>query len=316
MITVHFSNYKSFLDLHVESILGYCDDRKTKFRKSKLDLLVKNHFGKIVDDFKALIRASPEELRQIKLLFDSFSNNKKNEIKKQLGLKSLYNYFVQNKGHFNTNGAGIDYNSTYLASKLNAFTCPYCNENYTYSFHYEDEDHKLRRTYDWDHIYPKMHYPFLAISFFNLVPSCKVCNLIKSDKNKEYYNPHLPFNMDDFYFFDIDPIGAGFITDITKIKLNLVLKTSQYKKEVKETIAVIGLLERYNCHKDLLKHILNKKRIYTAEYITKLFTQVPGLTTLSVSDARTMLFGIYFNYSEYYKAPFSKLTNDILNSKY
>lgn len=57
--------------------------------------------------------------------------------------------------------------------------CPYCNADSVYSSFFWGEDEEAG---DWsiqselDHFMPKNRYPFLAISLYNLVPSCRRCN--------------------------------------------------------------------------------------------------------------------------------------------
>lgn len=63
----------------------------------------------------------------------------------------------------------------WLMEQLNVRTCPYCNRNYT-TF---TATKKMRP--DFDHYYPQSIFPYFALSFFNLIPSCSFCNRKKSD---------------------------------------------------------------------------------------------------------------------------------------
>lgn len=311
MISIHYSNYKSFFDIHSESILEYCTKTAKKYRTSKIDLLVTKYFSTIINDFKDLIEANPDKLKEIKLHFDSLSKVDKKDIKENFSLITLYDYFT-NKGYENTK-QNITYSSRYLAEKLDVFTCPYCNENFTYSFTYKRGVTPVRRTFEWDHIYSKTDYPFLAISFYNLVPCCKVCNHIKSAQNQNYFNPHLNVNINDSYFFLLNPTGAGFIADNSKFELNLVLVKTKYKDEFKDSMTTIGLVDRYRSHKEIIKDILNKQRMYPLGYIKSISNQMALANSPSLSQLRSTLYGTNFNHQYYYKRPFSKLTFDILN---
>ena len=313
MISVHYSNYKSFLDIHSESILEYCNTTAVKYRTKKLDALVKKHFVSLVSDFESLLKASPEKLYEIKTYFDTLTLAEREIIKEDFNLKTLYNYFIQ--GIYDNKKLSIKYSSSYLADNLNIFTCPYCNENFTYSFRYKAGVNPVRRTFDWDHIYSKTDYPFLAISFFNLIPCCKVCNFIKLDQNIDFFNPHLNINVNNSYFFLLNSTGAGFITDTSKLELNLVLTKSKYKEEFKNSISTIGLLDRYRTHKEIIKDILNKQRMYPLSYISAISNKIPLTDKPILSQLRATLYGNNFNHQYYYKRPFSKLTFDILNYK-
>lgn len=314
MVSVHYSNYKSYLDTHCESVLGYCDEKKRIFKKSRLDAEVLKHFGRVIPDFNALLRATPEKLKEIKDHFKALSSSDQNAVKKNLDVRTLYGYFVKNENYFNNTAKGINYHSRYLSSNIEIFTCPYCNEHYTYAFKYIRHGNTIRRSYDWDHIYSKDDYPFFAISFFNLVPSCKVCNQIKLNQDADYYNPHLSINVDDVYFYDLDPVDPGFISDPKKINLQIIYRDVSNKDSFRDSISVVALWERYSLHKALISDILNKKRIYTSTYLMALKAQIPFLNSVDILEIKKTIYGTTFDNKEYYKRPFSKLTNDILRS--
>ncbi|MGX6961113.1 hypothetical protein [Vagococcus xieshaowenii] len=56
---------------------------------------------------------------------------------------------------------------------LGISVCPYCNSQYIYTYQNKNKG-KIRA--ELDHCFPKVHHPFLAVSLFNLVPSCSQCN--------------------------------------------------------------------------------------------------------------------------------------------
>ncbi len=64
----------------------------------------------------------------------------------------------------------------WLQSQLCVRVCPYCNRIYTTTLY-----GKKRIRPDFDHFYPQSRYPYLAVSLFNLIPSCNICNKAKSD---------------------------------------------------------------------------------------------------------------------------------------
>lgn len=79
----------------------------------------------------------------------------------------------------------------WLADSLQVTVCPYCNRHYTFTV---DSTWKIRPQFD--HFYPKSAYPYLALSFYNLIPCCPVCNHIKREKRIEQ-NPYISgFNND------------------------------------------------------------------------------------------------------------------------
>ncbi|HKG07649.1 MAG TPA: hypothetical protein VKB19_14360, partial [Pedobacter sp.] len=70
-----------------------------------------------------------------------------------------------------------------LAEKLDIQTCIYCNRLYTHTIITDKRDFIARATFD--HWFPKGTYPLLALSFYNLIPSCNVCN--SSIKGSDIY---------------------------------------------------------------------------------------------------------------------------------
>lgn len=64
----------------------------------------------------------------------------------------------------------------WLQRQLGVKVCPYCNRMYTTTLFGEN---KIRP--DFDHFYPKSKYPYLAVSLFNLIPSCSMCNKKKGN---------------------------------------------------------------------------------------------------------------------------------------
>lgn len=64
-----------------------------------------------------------------------------------------------------------------LARNIDLNTCVYCNRNYTSTVE------KITRP-QFDHYFSQTQHPLLALSFFNLIPSCAICNSnIKGKKN-------------------------------------------------------------------------------------------------------------------------------------
>lgn len=85
-----------------------------------------------------------------------------------------------------------------ILSSLHIKCCPYCNRQYITLWY--DKDNKEHPTADLDHFYPKSIYPLFALSLFNFVPSCQICNLrMKGSKSREILYPYEE-DMDEFSF--------------------------------------------------------------------------------------------------------------------
>lgn len=76
----------------------------------------------------------------------------------------------------------------YLLCKTSPYKiCPYCNQNFAFTL--AAVDGEFRPTLD--HFYPKAQYPFLALSLYNLVPSCYTCNSNLKGTADFFINAHL-----------------------------------------------------------------------------------------------------------------------------
>ena len=89
-----------------------------------------------------------------------------------------------------------------LLSLMGIQVCPYCQRNYISSF---EENNDKRTTADLDHFYPKSFYPFLALSLYNFIPSCQICNS-RFKGSKDTYNSVYPYEE------SFDDLGAKFKT--------------------------------------------------------------------------------------------------------
>src|ERR1700694_241223 len=125
----------------------------------------------ITANLKRILTSKPDDLNRV---YNEFVNyfiavGVGKMLKKNVnrGLTSVFNYkwFTRTYASYY---CGYD-----LATKLNVKTCPYCNRNYTVTV----ADGKSRVTRpDFDHFFPHKQFPLLALSFYNLIPSCLVCN--------------------------------------------------------------------------------------------------------------------------------------------
>ncbi|SAL51078.1 hypothetical protein AWB71_02809 [Caballeronia peredens] len=74
-----------------------------------------------------------------------------------------------------------------LCEKAKRIICPYCNQ--AFAFTVVGTSTSFRPTLD--HFFPKADYPYLALSLYNLVPSCYVCNSSLKGKKNFFVEHHL-----------------------------------------------------------------------------------------------------------------------------
>lgn len=95
-------------------------------------------------------------------------------------LEQVFNYekFISKYGKWNAYA---------LCKKSKTRICPYCN--HAYAFTIKSKNGSFRPTLD--HFFYKDKYPHLALTLYNLVPSCSSCNSSLKGKKDFFKIPHL-----------------------------------------------------------------------------------------------------------------------------
>jgi len=190
-----------------------------------------------------------------------------------------------------------------LVESLNLKTCHYCNRNYI-SYLRKDVNGKKQTRPELDHFYPKAIYPFLACSFYNLIPSCSTCNHMKSDDdsyNKEIKSPY-EIDIKDFVFSyslnNLDISNNKFQNDES---INIT-----FDKKIEANEECFQLEKLYKKHRDIVLELLIKKAYYPKSYLNEL----AGFG-FSKDEVYRYLLGNYQKDEDLHKRPLSKLIKDI-----
>lgn len=207
-----------------------------------------------------------------------------------------------------------EYDRYTFVTKHNLKTCPYCNMGYILiSERNKKKENGLRP--EIDHFFPKSEYPYLAMSFYNLIPSCKVCNHTKG--NKDTYKDELlsPYEIDESTFkMTYRPKNMNFL-QVEKRKYNtnnfeIEIKDKNNKKDdedKKDSNDYFKLDKLYAQHKDVVLELLVKRTIYSKSYIAELKKNFH----LTDDEIYRFLFCNYKDGEEFSKRPLSKLIKDI-----
>ena len=239
------------------------------------------------------------------------------DFKKLLEIKNKYGKKNDNKikSFFNYDKTKIN-NSSPLISKLQpkiskffeenveVHTCYYCNIDFINTFKNQGE---TKNAFTLDHVLEKADYPFFALSLYNLVPSCYVCNSKVKDSKIPFDN-FSPTNKN--FDFDEKVKFKSFITNE-----NLQIENEQdfnmklienYSNKYDKYIESLNLNSRYDYHKYKVLEMINKRRDYPDSRIKELSV----LTQKTEEDVKQDLFGTYLH-NDLHKKPFSKLIKDI-----
>ncbi len=276
-----------------------------KGHKSYTSIKYKRNFDDVVDKY---IKSLENEINPI--------------IKK---IEDLFNYDDFVRGY-------NEWGAYEFVDKLNIGVCPYCNRSFTTT--YRSEHGRTRP--ELDHFYIKSIYPYLALTLYNLIPSCHICNSnLKGDKDFVDYKPIYPYIEEfgeevnfktDFYTekdlimiendkqikeiqrYDISYLSGNSFN--FKIELEIKNPHSEKGKKIKNSKDTFKLEELYNFHKDYIKELIKKAIIYNESRIKELFTQHKDLFS-SREEVLQMVVSNYINNEDLGKRPLAKLTKDI-----
>lgn len=207
------------------------------------------------------------------------------------------------------------------AEKLGVTVCPYCNRSYIFTVKKDARNGKARPQYD--HFFPKSIYPYRALSMYNLIPSCAVCNGGKSnvdsfkDQKVQYLNPYVE-GYGTKTFLQITPKKkkdrirgcVGLAEEYTVKPKSAPDVDKDAAKRIQDTWDLLKLGPLYEKHSDYIRNILQAKQIYTEEYLDQLMKSFPG----AFDDMDDLKDVVYFNYldeEDWGKRILAKLTHDL-----
>lgn len=271
-----------FLDTYIDSIA--VDTIRTKLRAlglsaldpiiSDLENIIKADVKTIESSFLNLLDSlTEEEKKKVELVFD-YSGHRKQE------------KFMQN------------------FQKLNIKSCPFCNNNYVYYF--QDGKNTIATL---EHYYPKSKYPHLSLSFYNLIPSCYVCNTKFKGREKHVGNIIHPY-IEDFdakasFSVDVDGLPAK-----KDIQLKVYLKSDDPR--CIQSIDRFKLDKIYAEHSDIATEIWNNAQAYNEDRIQELYDNFYKQLGYTKEEVKNFVFCNYLDQKNINKRNHSKLTQDIL----
>lgn len=246
------------------------------------------------ENVKALVLANKKELEKFIRRFGEFTES---ESKKLTDKIFRYDTFSSRKNAYD------------ILRVEKVTVCPYCNRQYIFTL----DNNEVRPQFD--HYYPKSIYPYLAVSIFNLIPSCSICNQSKSTLDT-YKEPILyPFEEEfgDEVRFSIDSDDIKYlhgITDDFDIWIQMEGVDSLKVKKIEKQNERLHLAELYDKHKDYVKDIAWNHYINSEERIDEIMRRFPGMF-LTKEDAISTIYMNDIRLKSLGKRPLAKLTRDI-----
>lgn len=174
------------------------------------------------------------------------------------GLEKIFNY------ESFSNDKNEKWNRNKILTEIGVEICPYCNRQYITKYHHNGKD---KTTADLDHYYPKGKYPYLALSLYNFVPSCQICNSrMKGEKEGHLYPYEKGFGDNTFFKTNVDIVKG--IMNTTDKDFEIEIEDNSNDNEIAKSIEIFRLKEVYkNSHNKYILDILRNIEYYPEEYL-------------------------------------------------
>lgn len=301
--------------MHYNELLGVVQSRRNNCGNAAIIAFLTD------SNLEIILTGTPKRLMQIQMLFFrkvipdftynewlSFFKTKKKRTKNAADLilvnkyQNIYNItktIFDYENYFSKKDV-VYYSAYDLADNLNINTCIYCNRLYTKTV---IKPAKIIRP-EFDHWFSKSRYPLLAISFYNLIPSCHVCNSsVKGTTEmtlKTHIHPYVDSNIGfSFSYYNKKSNSYGF----------KIIAASKSKGE--NTANAFKIAEIYKMHEDEIEDLRKIKDAYSEKYLEILAGQYKGLT-ISEDEIYRLAFGTYNDETLFERRPLSKMKRDIL----
>lgn len=309
MIYLNPGMYKKVSEFHAEKLEPWITKR-LKYNEKLLPVQLKKY---ILENLHDILAGTPDVLLEKNNEFYTLMGIRKNKYIKERNqeLKKIFSYelFSEKKKK--------QYDAYDLAGNLNINTCTYCNRLYTITVvkGVSAGEHITRPQFD--HYFSKSEYPLLALSFYNLIPSCAVCNsTLKGDQNfsmDTHIHPYVDDCINNFRF-SFTPDNTSSLKGRGK-NLQVTIETDSDKdkklvEKIHRTFDVFKIIDTYNGHTDEVRDLILLKEVMSEKYLEIL--KKTYKLTISDDELYRLAFGAYQDESEFHKRPFSKLKKDLL----
>lgn len=242
-----------------------------------------------------------------------FPVNKDGNIdKKSETYKTVYRVFV-NYGYNKAKFKEIVWKMTNLR------VCPYCNRTYIPFIHLKGKGQSIKG--QLDHFFPKETYPYLAVSIFNLVPSCSYCNGVSCKSTSDPNDPKTrlvsPFGLRDHkgMRFRLRKFDAN-IFDLEKCAESIDLGIDiSANPAMNANVSVFHLRDIYMAHRDIAAEIIFRHRaISKPEYIDFIRSLLKDESLhISMKELSLIYWGVPLSEERLGDRPMSKFTLDLID---
>lgn len=200
--------------------------------------------------------------------------------------------------------------------ELGIKSCPYCNRQYISPIY--SENGKLRA--DLDHFYNKSAYPYLSVSIYNLVPSCKFCNSSLKGKQNFKFDTNLNPYEDGFgdrlkFSFEVksyeDFLGDSKMRVYLKDNIGDSEEEKKFINKAKNNVEAFQIENLYNYHLNEVNELIRKRIEYSNDYIKSLIKSYNEKLFRNENEVIEALLGYQVEDEFLLEKNLSKFTRDI-----
>lgn len=248
------------------------DDIYVLYRVKFWSFFLENHYRNL----ERVITGRPKELASVILEIENLIGHdllSNNESYEKATLTSFGNTVTS---VFNYTNYRRKEESRNNVEKLNINYCPYCNIQKLELIQTLDGltgELKNNALSQLDHFYPKSRYPYLGLSFFNLIPGCSPCNgNLKLEKHFNI-NTHInPFDksFNEYFKFKLSKIVFN---DKSEVEIRIENKEIHDRSSIKD----FKLNGRYNDGDtkekvyDIIEVLKNRSKKVKKSYVKQFF---------------------------------------------
>nr|WP_294945708.1 hypothetical protein [uncultured Mucilaginibacter sp.] len=289
--------------IHANGLLGLIKKRL----KKKTNTILRTYFTsekKIID----LLKVKPEHLKnQNNAIISQLVSN--GYLRKAImdEAKSVFDYTY----FFSKHEPG--YSAFDLCAAIGLMTCPYCNINFANTIH-RAKAKKLILRPPLDHFLAYSRYPFVALSFYNLIPSCWICNSsFKTQQDTDVLTHLNPYIRDFGKDCQLDFKDYSSINDLlAKVPAKYRVYFNNINKDARfdGNLSLFKLDDCYNEFKAVARRSLIAAMTYNEDTVAGIAAAVHG----NKEEAYRMIFHSEYDASDHHLLPFSKINSDIVDN--
>ncbi|MBX2950060.1 MAG: hypothetical protein KF704_12340 [Crocinitomicaceae bacterium] len=266
---------------------------------------------------ESILKETPHNLNELNTDFIEITRTYDQDL-----VKKILEFILDYEG-FTEKAKDEVYDAYKLTENLEVEACLYCNRNFIQTV--SNGDSKLIRP-ELDHFFPKKDYPLLRLSFYNLIPSCHICNsnLKGSDDfdHEKAFHPYLGSFDDYSVYFTYKPNNVNAFTNPEYkdfvIRVNYDnLSNVKMKARIKKNVECFRLDEIYNYNKSYAIDLKEIFDITNGNYIRGIREKIMvddknESIYKSEEEVYRKVIMNYYDPEDFYKRPMAKFIKDLM----